>query len=56
MSRWSAGWRTRKYASRANERLVDVRDNCDSVRICSISGLGIGPDVTIVVRLDEPYD
>lgn len=56
MNHWSAGWRTRKYARRANERLVDVYNGCDSVRICSISGLGIGPDVTIVVRLDEPSD
>jgi len=52
MSRWSAGWRTRRFVSRASE-VVGV-GVCDSdVLVCSVHGLGFGSAVTVVVRLDE---
>jgi hypothetical protein len=50
---WNAVWKTLRCASHASERLADVQHDCDPIRICSISGLGIGPDITIVVRLNE---
>jgi len=50
---WSAAQTIKKRAKRANERLADVQHDCDPIHVYSISGLGIGPDVTVVVRLDE---
>jgi hypothetical protein len=52
MSRWSAGWRTRRFVSRASEvDGVGVRDG--NVLVCSVHGLGFGSSVTVVVRVDE---
>ena len=52
MSRWSAGWRTRRFVSRASEVVgVGVRDG--NVSVYSVHGLGFGSSVTVVVRLDE---
>ena len=41
--------------SRVSEGVGVVRRCDDHVRVCCVHGLGFGSDVTIVVRLDEPY-
>ena len=43
-----------RCASRVSEG-VGIHDvDGVGVRVCSVSGLGFGSDVTVVVRLDEP--
>ena len=51
---WSAVSKTRRFASRVSEGLVDVPDAVGNVHVYSLYGLGFGSDVTVVVRLDEP--
>ena len=53
---WSAVWKTRKSASHVSKALVGVRNGLRPVCVYSVSGVGIGPDVTVVVRLDESLD
>ena len=49
---WSAVSKTRRFASRVSEGLVDVPVFGGDVRVYSLYGLGFGSDVTVVVRLD----
>ena len=53
---WSAVSKTRRFASRVSEGLVDVPDAVGNVHVYSLYGLGFGSDVTVVVRLNEPVD
>ena len=50
---WSAARTIKKRAKHVNEGLAGMRHDCDPIHVHSISGLGIGPDITVVVRLDE---
>ena len=56
MSRWSAGWRTRRFVRRAVEWLepsVPVSDCDGDLFVCWVDGVGVGSGVTFVVRVDE---
>ena len=53
---WSAVWKTRRFASRVSEGMGIHDVDGVGVRVCSVSGLGFGSDVTIVVRLGEGLD
>ena len=55
-SLWSAVSKTRRFASRVSEGLVDVPAVGGDVHVYSLYGLGFGSDVTVVVRLDGPSD
>ena len=52
MSRLYAVLKTLRCASRVSEGVGSVRGGDGPVRVCCISGLGFGSDVTVVVRLD----
>ena len=55
MSLWNAVWKPLKCVSHVSEvGRVGVRGS--NVLVCCVHGLGVGSDVTIVVRLDEPTD
>ena len=48
-------WRTLRCVRRAIE-VGRVPFGHGGVYVCGISGLGIGPDVSVVVRVDESLD
>jgi len=60
MSRWSAGWRTRRFVRRAVELLepsVPVSDSDGGLFVCWVDGVGVGSGVTFVFRVsDESLD
>ena len=54
MSRWSAGWRTRRFVRRAVEWLepsVPVSDCDGDLFVYWVDGVGVGSGVTFVVRV-----